>query len=161
MEVDTGLGDFLEAFLQFGVVGVFGPEIGIGCDHAVEGQDLTAADFVHHLKPNAHILRLTFLDGAVAELGVVGSGDFLDVEQDAAVTDDVVGHVMHIVDGHIVADVAGDDAAVGDAHGHTQVVVLQDFTCHAADAHHAKEVVVAHHGGVEDVGHPDVIPVGG
>ena len=106
VEVDAGLCDLLEAFLQLGVVGVFGPEVGVGRDHTIKGQDATRADLVHHLEPHAHVLGLAFLDGAVTELGVVGGGDLLDIKENGAVADDVVGHVMHVVDGHVVADVA-------------------------------------------------------
>ena len=160
MEVDTGLSDFLEAFLQFGVVSVFRPKVSIGGNHAIERQNLAAPDFVHHFQPHAHILRLAFLDDTIAELGVVGSGKFVDVEKDGPVADDVVGHVMYIVDGHVVADVARDDAAVGDADRHAQIVVLQHFVVHPSDAHHAEEVVVAHHVGIKLIGHPNVIPIG-
>ena len=106
MEVDAGLGDFLETLLKLGVIGIFGPKVGIGSDHAIERQNLAAPDFVHHLKPHTHILRLAFLDGAIAKFGVVGSGNLLDVEKYGLVANDVIGHIMHIVDGHIVADVA-------------------------------------------------------
>ena len=161
VDIDAGLGDLLEALLQLGVVGVFGPEVGVGRGHPVEGHDLAASDLVHHFEPDAHILGFALLDGAVAELGVVGGGDLLNVEEDAAVADDAVGHIVDVVDGHVVADVAGDDAAVGDADRHAQVVVLEHVSGDASDAHHPEEVVVAHHRGVELVGDPDVVPVGG
>ena len=67
---------------------------------------------------------------------------------------------MHIVDGHVVTNVARNDAAVGDTNGHAQVVVLQHFVVHPSDAHHAEEVVVAHHVGIKLVGDPNVIPIG-
>ena len=161
VEVDAGLGDFLEAFLQLGVVGIFRPKVGIGRDHAIKRQDFTAPDFVHHLKPHTHIFGLAFLDGAVAEFGVVGGRDFLNVEEDTSIANDVVGHVMHIVDGHIIADVARNDAAVGNTDRHTKVVILQHLTVDATDAHHAEEMVVVHHVGIELVRHPNVVPIGG
>ena len=40
-------------------------------------------------------------------------------------------------------------------------MVLQHFTSNATDAHHTKEMVVAHHVGVKLIGDPDVVPVGG
>ncbi|OPZ96510.1 MAG: hypothetical protein BWY72_01620 [Bacteroidetes bacterium ADurb.Bin416] len=48
---------------------------------------------------------------------MVGGVHFLNVEQDGIVAYDVMGQVVHIVDGHIVADVAGNNEAVGDARG--------------------------------------------
>ena len=91
---------------------------------------------------------------------MVGGADLLDVEEDTLVADDVVGHVMHIVDGHIVADVARNDAAVGDAHRNAKIMVLEDLVGHASDTAQPKEMVVADHAGIELVGHHDLIPVG-
>ena len=159
--VECVVGDVEQPLLQLLVVHVFGPKVGVGGNHAVERQDTPSAVLVHHLKPHSHVLRLPLLDDAVAELGVVGGGDFLDVEQDALVADDVVGHVVDVVDGRVVADVTRDDAAVGDAHRHTQVVVLQNLVGHPTDPAHPEEMVVADHVGVELVGDPDVVPVGG
>ena len=142
------------------VVDIFCPQVGIGGDHAVKRQDPATAVFVHHLQPHTHVLGLAFLDDAVAELGVVGGADLLDVEEDALVADDVVGHIMHIVDGHVVADVARDDATVGDAHWNAKIMVLEDLVGHATDTAQSKEMVVADHAGVEFVGHHDLIPIG-
>ena len=106
VEVDAGLGDILEALLQFGIICVFCPKVSVGCNHAIEGQNATGADFVHHLEPYAHVFGFTFLDGAVAKFGVVCGGDLLNVEEDASVTNDIVGHIMHVMDSHIIADIA-------------------------------------------------------
>ena len=159
MEVDAGLSNFAKAFLQLGIVGIFGPKVGIGCNHTIERHDFTRSDFVHHLKPHTNILWLAFLDGAITKLGVVGGRDFLNIEQDALVADDIVGHIMHIVNSHIVTNVARGNATVGNAHRHTKVVVLQHLAADATDAYLTEEMVVMHHVGVELVRHPNVFPI--
>ena len=160
MLVEGIVGDVEKTLLQRFVIDIFGPKIGISSDHAVEGQDFSSAVLVHHLQPYPHVFRLSFLDDAVAELGVVGGGDFLNVEEDALVTNDVIGHVMHIMDGRVVADVAGYDAAVGDAYRNSKIVVLKYFVSHFSDSAHPEEMVVADHVGVECVGNPDFVPIG-
>ena len=159
--VDALLGDLFEPLLQTGIVGELGPQVGVGGNHAIEGEDGATAILVHHLQLHAHLFGLTLFHHAVAELGVVGGRKLLDVEKDAAVADNVVGHVVDVVDGHIVADVAGDDTAVGDTYGHPEIMELQNLVAYTTDTHHPEETVVANHAGVEIVSHPDVVPVGG
>ena len=52
-----------------------------------------------------NILVLTLLDYAVAELGVVGTGHLLDVEEHASVTYDIVREVVYVVDCAVITDV--------------------------------------------------------
>src|SRR5574344_1238775 len=159
--VETFLSDLFQPLLKFRISAIFRPKIRVGGDHAVEWQYAPSAVLVHHFEPYPHVFWLSFLDDSVAELRMVGGGQLMDVEQDAAVADDVVCHVVYVMNGHIVADVARDDDAVGDAYGKAQVVVLKGFAAHPSDTHHAIETVVSHHSGVKIIGDPDVVPVGG
>ena len=155
------LGDLLEPLLQQFVVDVFGPHVGVGGDDAVKRQDGAFARLVHQFDLHAHLLRLPFLDNAVAEFGMVGGGDLLDVEKDAHVADDVVGDVVHLVHGHVVADVAVHDVAVGDADGQPQVVVLQHLVADGSDAHQSVEVVAVYQCRVERVAYQHIVPIVG
>ena len=155
------LRDLAQALLQGLVVDEFRPHIGVGGGHPVEGIDGAAAGLVHHLHLHAHFLRLAVLDHAVAELGVVRGAHLLDVEEDAAVADDVVRQVVDVVQGAVVADVAGVDGGVRDADGHAQVVELQAVLAHAPDADRTVETVVLDALRTEFVGHPDGVPAGG
>ena len=88
--VESGLCDLGEPLLEHGVVDKLGPHICVGGNHAVERRHRTATRLVHHLESNPCFLSLTILDDSVAELGVVGGGHLLDVEQHTTVADDIV-----------------------------------------------------------------------
>ena len=157
--VELALGDLAQPRQRGRVVAVLGPQVGVGREHAVEGHHAAAAGLVHQVEPDADLLRLALLDDAVAELGVVRGVHLVDVQQDHVVADDEVGQVAHVVDRHVVADVAGDDQAVGDAGRHLQLVVLQHDALQPADPHQPGELAVLDQVRGERVGHQELVPV--
>ena len=161
MAVHGGLGDLAELLLQGLVVDVLGPHVGVRRRHSVERIHRAAAGLVHHLDLDADVLGLAVLDDAVAELGVVRGAHLLDVEEHAAVADDIVGEIMDVVDGAVVADVAGVDRGVGDADRQAQVVELEAVLGHAPDADRAVELVVLDPVRAEFVRDQDGVPAGG
>ena len=85
--------------------------------------------------------------------------DLVVGQEDAAVSDYVMRDVGAVVNGAVVADVAGDDPRAGEAHGGSQVVVLEHGPLEPADAHEARELAVLHELGHEGVRHPEEIPI--
>ena len=158
--VHRGLGDFAQLLLQRLVVDELGPHVCVRRGHPVEWIHGPAAGLVHHLDLDAHVLRLAVLDDAVTELGMVRGAHLLDVEKHAAVPDNVVGEVVDVVDGAVVADVAGVDRRIGDADRQAQVVELEAVLGHAPDADRAVEFVVLDALRAEFVRHPDGVPAG-
>ena len=92
---------------------------------------------------------------------MVGRRHFVDIEEDAAVADDVMCEIMHVVDGDVIAYVARDDAAVSDADRHFQIVILQHLVLDAAYADKPEKPVVFNEPRVKFVSDENLIPVGG
>ena len=82
-----------------------------------------------------------------------------DVQEHRVVADDVVGQVADVVDRRVLADVAGDDHAVGDARRHLHVVMFEHDRFEPGDAHQAGELAAADQPRVERIGHQEQIPV--
>ena len=85
----------------------------------------------------------------------------MNVEKDTVVANDIVRHIVDVVNGAIVAYVARHYAAVRDAYRHTQVVILKCSVLDGSYPHQAKETVVLHKVGVELVCDHDVVPTRG
>ena len=140
------------------VVNVLRPKIGIGGIHPVERENLAAARLVHYLDLYPYIFLFAVLDYAVSKFGVVRGAHFLDVEQHAAVSYDVVAEIVDVVDGAVVTYVAGVYGRVGDARREPQVVELQGAINHATNPHGPVEMIVLEHARRKLVCYPYGIP---
>ena len=123
--VEPFIGDLLEFGQQRLVIAVLAPEPGIACQHAVEGDYVSAACLVNNsdphlcLFPSSPSLRMPLPNLARS----VVASSFI-VHQHHVVADDVA-HVVHIIDADIITEVAADDGAVVQANGHAQVVKIR------------------------------------
>ncbi|OPZ81639.1 MAG: Flagellar biosynthesis protein FlhA [bacterium ADurb.Bin431] len=115
----------IEPGLERSVVAVLGPEPGVGGDHAVERSDPPAAGLIHQIQPDAHLFALALLDDAIAEFGMVAGVHLIHFGEDAAVADDEMGEIADVMDGDVIADIAGDDDAAGDAGRQSEVVMFE------------------------------------
>jgi hypothetical protein len=86
---------------------------------------------------------------------------FLDIEQDAPVTDYVMSQVVHIMDSNIITNITGDDEAVSNSRGHSQIVVLEGDVAYAADPVHSEKPGVFDLVRVKLIGYIDILPVFG
>ena len=77
------------------------------------------------------------------------------------IADDEMGQVFHIVDGHVIPDIAGNDQAVADARRQLQIVMLQHPVAHPADPDQPEEVTVFDLPGVKLIGHQKLVPIVG
>ena len=84
----------------------------------------------------------------------------MNVEKNASVANDIVSHVVYIVDGGVVSDVARNNTAIGNTYGDAEIMILKDLVGDASDTAQPEEMVVADHVGIEGIGHHDLIPVG-
>ena len=159
--VERLLGYLAELFEQLPIVAVLGPQVRIAGCHAVERHDAAPAGLVYQIHNDPDFPVLTFLDDAVAELGVVGRVHLVDVQQDHVVADDVVRQVTHVVNGRVVTNVARDNPAVRQSHRNVHVVVFQIHLFQAPYADKPVELAVLHVVGVELVAYQDVIPAVG
>src|SRR5690554_4877202 len=82
-----------------------------------------------------------------------------DVEQQHVLSDDVMGHVPDIVNGHVSANVTRNHQAVGYSRGCLKVVVFENYLFETGDSHHSHEVAVLDEAGVKRVGDEKQIPV--
>ncbi len=84
---------------------------------------------------------------------------FVDIEQDATVTDNKMRQVMRVMNGHIIPYIAGDDDAVGNSDGHFEVVMLNDHIAQTSDSHQPEKPGVLYLVGIKRIRNQDLIPV--
>jgi len=85
----------------------------------------------------------------------------MDIEQDIAIPDDIIGKEMNIMDGNIIAYITGNDQAVGYSSRNFQFMMLKDDIPEAADPDKAKEPGIFDLVGIKFAGHKDLIPIVG
>jgi hypothetical protein len=85
---------------------------------------------------------------------------FVDPGKNAGIPDDVMGNVGTILDGEIIADIAGDDGAVPDPRGDTKIVVFEQYVPEDPQADQAEEVRISDQRWLKGIGDKKIIPVG-
>ena len=85
----------------------------------------------------------------------------MNIKKNTSVTDDVVSHITHAVNSHVIADVARDDGATGNTARHLQIVILKHDSFDGSDTHHTVKTIVFHQIGVEIISDKNGIPTSG
>jgi hypothetical protein len=86
---------------------------------------------------------------------------FIDIRQNTPITDYVVGDVMDVVHRHVVTDIAGDDAAVGDTHRQGKIVMFEYRVFNGTDTDESEKEVVQNLVGIKGVTDVNGRPVTG
>ena len=66
---------------------------------------------------------------------------------------------MYVMNRHIIAYVARDDTAVGDAYRNSEVVIFEHLSFYPADSYQSEETVTFHHLRIKLISHQNIIPV--
>ena len=83
----------------------------------------------------------------------------VDVQQDDVVAEDEMRQMPHVVDRAVVADVARDDQAVGDAGRRLQFVMFQHDVLQTPEPDQARKLAVLDQVRRERVGHEKAVPI--
>ena len=105
---------------------------------------------------------LTFLDYAVAELGMISCIHLHYIKENTTVSNDVMRKVLNIVYGHIIAYIATYHKAVCYPDRQFEVVMLQHDIPHNPYPYQSEKPVIADQSRIKGIGYQYVIPaVGG
>ena len=96
-----------------------------------------------------------------ADFPVFASGrrNLINIEKYTSVTYNIIGEIMYVMNRHIIAYVARDDTAVGDAYRNSEVVIFEHLSFYPTDSYQSEETVTFHHLRIKLISHQNIIPV--
>jgi hypothetical protein len=132
--VKTVLRYLFQLLLQKRIIPVLCPDIGICSYHTIERHHTSAAGLIHQVQPDTYVFVLSVFDDSIAEFCMVGRVHFIYINQNAALADYIVSQVSNIMNRNIIADIACDYPAVGNARRHLEIMVFQNNITHTSNA---------------------------
>jgi len=90
---------------------------------------------------------------------VIGCLHFINTGKYTFVTDDVVGNVCAILNGRVIAYIAGYNGTVSDSGGNAEVVMHKQNITQRADAYQSVKGRVADQGRLKGIAYKNIVPV--